>query len=405
MLSRLLVRLFLALILLFLTHGISTADIFQQDFEIRYSTYDSSEKSILSRHVAQAKIGLPPEPSEYEIAAAFNAYIYRNLKRADGASGKGTVDILTQGEAVCGGMVVTLAEMLYSVGIKSRFAFLVGGNAAHSMLEVSFNNNESGLFDPYHGIAYYDQERHHPVSITQVESYIDEKIMQPVLFVRKKAQPVFNTREYLAANYSTHDTENRVDYNFSQIFKRAHAAGIANTGLYTTINIMLEPKQFVGVRSWNRSKGARPWTRIAQWKLANGEYLSWAYIMGQTSLGYVVEHVYTLKGLKVGKKYSLILIVANAYKNDQGRTSGPAITLQPVAPFADATFEVLENRGFSDDTYSPQIVRHTFTATKTEMVVIGQGTGDFVLQGIGLDTLDYGDNSSISLGERVISLR
>ncbi len=123
--------------------------------------------------------------------------------------------------------------------------------------------------------------------------------------------------------------------------------------------------------------------------------------MGQTSLGYVVEHAYALKGLEVGKKYSLILIVANAYTNDQSRASRPAITLQPVAPFADATFETLENRGFSDDAYSPQIVRHIFTATKTEMVIVGQGTGEFVLQGIGLNTLDSGGTPTIRSGDGV----
>ena len=110
--------------------------------------------------------------------------------------------------------------------------------------------------------------------------------------------------------------------------------------------------------------------------------MSWAYILGQTSQGYVVEHVYSIRNLTPGEEYILKLKIANAYAPRNEPVSNPAITVRPVHPLGEPTIKILDQQGWSPSAYSPQIVEHRFVATDKVARIVAQVTGDIVLQAI-----------------------
>jgi hypothetical protein len=127
------------------------------------------------------------------------------------------------------------------------------------------------------------------------------------------------------------------------------------------------------------------WTKLSLWRLSSGEYLSWAYILGQSSLGYLVEHAYSLERLDIGTSYTLRIKIANAYVPRGGAVANPAITLQPVVPFRPPAFVSLENRGYADgNEYVFQTAEISFVANSTTATIIAHATGDLVLQSIEL---------------------
>src|SRR3546814_13499619 len=66
------------------------------------------------------------------------------------------------------------------------------------MLEVYFSDGAQGLFDPYHGIAYYDAETKRPVSILSISEYISQG-KAPVSYVQRAATPMRSFAETYAA--------------------------------------------------------------------------------------------------------------------------------------------------------------------------------------------------------------
>lgn len=354
----------------------------KQEFEKRYEHYLPEQRAIIKDHVDAALSNLPENASEYEIAATLNAYIYRTLQRRPNATGGGVV-VLTTGGAICGGMVATLAEMLYSIDIRSRYAFTVGGSVAHSMVEVYFSDGQRGLFDPYHGIAYFDLNTSQPVSITDIDKYlIKDKL--PILYAKKNTQNDISSGLF-SGLYSEKPDNKRADYSFFNIFEGSDNKGIANSGFTTTIRVDLSPGTVIGSANWvETDTEPKPWTRISRWQRSPGEYLSWAYQLGQISLGYLVEHAYVLNDLKPGYRYTLRLLIANAYTAVNSLVDKPAITLQPISPYSDPKYIYLESRGYSNKNYQPQVVEMSFEAQREEVVVIGQGVGQFILQNISL---------------------
>jgi hypothetical protein len=271
-------------------------------------------------------------------------------------------------------MVASLAEMLYSIGIKSRYAFAVGGRKAHSMLQVYFSNNKEGLFDPFNGVIYIDRSNGTPISLSTVFNYLT-KGSTAVLYARRKIEdpdgPV------LSSQYALSPDSDRPDYAFPGIFTEAKALGLANSGFSTTIQIVLSPHSMVGPANWVRSTDEpKPWTKLSLWRLSSGEYLSWAYILGQSSLGYLVEHAYSLERLDIGTSYTLRIKIANAYVPRGGAVANPAITLQPVVPFRPPAFVSLENRGYADgNEYVFQTAEISFVANSTTATIIAHATG------------------------------
>src|SRR3546814_691421 len=243
-----------------------------QDFERRFESYSAAQTAVIETHVQRALSGLSDDASEFDKAAAMNAYIYATVERKAFAGTGSRAQVLADRAGVCGGMVVSLAEMLHSVGIKSRLAYTIGGKAAHSMLEVYFSDGAQGLFDPYHGIAYYDAETKRPVSILSISEYISQG-KAPVSYVQRAATPMRS----FAETYAATDEAGRTDYAYPDIFTHAEQRGIANSGFVNTIHIELRPGDLIGIRDWAASSDTPyPWTHLSLWQSKPGYYLSWA---------------------------------------------------------------------------------------------------------------------------------
>lgn len=340
----------------------------------------NAHRKILREHLSTALAGLEPETSEFARAAALNAYLHLTLVRTNGATASNSVDVLRSGQAVCGGMALTLKDLLNEAGIRAEYAFTIGGHVAHSMVEAFFSDGLRGLFDPYHGVAYFDRVRENPVSIVELRDYIANGT-HPVMYVRRSAaaEPPFT----LDSVYSEKDMDSRIDYDFEDLFTNIDGLGVANSGFLSHVNITLAPGEHVGNPAWTEPTDTepRPWTNLSMWTRKEGGRLSWAYLLGTISMGYLVHHVYTLSGLEKGKQYRLLIKVANAYMTRDSKAPAPALTLHPIQPFGHSKYVALETRGYNPSReYQAQRVGITLRAAKDTMIISAFATGDLVLQ-------------------------
>lgn len=344
----------------------------------------SDDEPIIAHHVGKALAGLPETASRYDKAAALNAYVHLTLKRTDGSVAQTADEVLVAGAAVCGGMSLVLIKMLEHIGLKAEYAFTHGGLAAHSMVEVIFTEIVHGLFDPYHGVAFYSPTRGRPLSILEMDDFVHAD-PAPVFYVRRSLDRGLPLSRENA--YSETDEDGRRDFAFPGLFTDADGVGLANSGFVSFIHAELTPGTTLGDALWSpgNPESARPWSALAQLQRPNGGYVSWAYLLGQTSLGYRIGHVYSLGNLVPGNRYELVLKVANAYVNSNSTAPDPAITIHPAQPAGRSAFISLDVRGFREgDEYYPQTARMIFTALAAEMTFITAATGDIVLQSIAL---------------------
>tara|TARA_R110002072_G_scaffold1029_6_gene8556 strand:- start:349 stop:1449 length:1101 start_codon:yes stop_codon:yes gene_type:complete len=351
-------------------------------------TQPTAERGSVAVHTEKALAGLPPRASAYDKAAAINAYVHLFLKRVSGSTAQTADEVLDSGEAVCGGMSLVMIKMLAHVGLRGEYAFTHGGLAAHSMVEVIFTDTVQGLFDPYHGLAFYSVAEGRPLSIQEIADYADAD-PAPVFYVQRSTDrnlPLI--RENV---YSETDEDGRGDFAFPGLFTEADGVGLANSGFVSFIHVELSPWDVLGDEVWTGApdETPRPWTTLAKLQRASGAYVSWAYLLGQTSLGYRIAHVYALENLEPGRKYVLRLKIANAYVNKELGGLKPSVTLHPAIPTGRSQFVLLNARGYrADESYVPQYAELAFTAERPQMTFLGAATGDIVLQCISLVEAD-----------------
>src|SRR3546814_16499619 len=98
------------------------------------------------------------------------------------------------------------------------------------MLEVYFSDGAQGLFDPYHGIAYYDAETKRLVSILSISEYISQG-KAPVSYVQRAAPPMRS----FAETYAAPAEARRPDYTYPDLFTPPEPTDIAPSGFVTPI--------------------------------------------------------------------------------------------------------------------------------------------------------------------------
>ncbi len=337
----------------------------------------------------KAWANLPADSTSIERVAAINAYLFQYLVRKERSGDTRAVDILRGRGAVCGGMVLTMAEMLYAAGYKSKYAYLVGGKAAHSMLEVAYPNGMKHLFDPYHGVLYFHPGTQRPVSLQGIETYIQSK-KSPAMYAQRGnflsptvVQPIAS----LAKGYTSTPHRLLGGYSFPGIFTQARASGVANSGVATTIDIGLTPGQTIGATTWVPTpREPNPWTRLSLWRDTPTTYLSWAYVLGNSSLGYKVQHELKMTRLRSGTNYTLEYFVVNAYP---GNTDTTELSMRLEGKNGNSTTLLetsVSKKGYGrDGNVTPQVITFSFTATGNQMNFRLSGTGDFVMMGIRLN--------------------
>ncbi len=337
-----------------------------------------SATKIVRTHISKALSGLPKSASDFEKAAAINAYIFLYLKRTNGATANSATEVLESGQAVCGGMTMAMREMLKYSKISSKYAFTFGGLAAHSMVEAKFSDGSSGLFDPYHGLLYFDAKKQVPVSLLKLEKFI-AKNDTPIQYLDRSLD--ISSPLIFKDIYSETPMTEIVDFDFPEIFTKADGIGIANSGFVSFVNIDLKPGQSVGNKDWAEPTDTepKPWSALSVWERGEGDRLSWAYILGQINVGYIIQHTYTLTGLVPGQRYELLLKIANAYPNKN--KDNLALTMHPVYPFGRSKYIDLQPRGYNGKKkYRPQLSSIKLIASKETMVVNVVASGDIVLQ-------------------------
>jgi len=354
----------------------------KKSFEEAYDAYSIEQKTAIN---AAAQNAIGNAGNDLEKAAALTYYVHNTIMRGTDPANNG-FDILKNGNGVCGGMSILLAELLYSQNIPSSLAYLRGGGVAHSMVEAELKNGEHMLLDPYFGVVYYDTKRNKPVGIVELMEYINRQ-QKPVLYVKNAPATPFSS---MKQSFAQEDPSSSGDYHFPALFTDADGYGLADSGFTDTIIMPLTPGTSLGNPNWKESTSEpRPWTKLSTLQL-DGRYLSWAYMLGDTYTGYHIQHSYALTNLVPNTSYTLEVEVANAYTSPFGKEREPAISIQQIYPTTipqtKATHHfMLEQRGYAGDKpYHPQTLSVTFTAQKQETSFIADGVGDFVISAITL---------------------
>ncbi len=375
----------------------------RQVFEKAFATYNEKQRSTILAHVERALTKLPEGASPLEKAAAINTYLYQYFRRAHLAKGANGVELLQSGEAICGGAVATMAEMLYAIGVKGKYAYAIGGNAAHSMMEVFFDDGTQGLFDPYHGVLYLDREKAQPLSIIDINNNLEEYARRPPVMFTAHGKATTPSgvvpMASLSAAYTPTDRFGRTDYDFVKLFNKADSVGVANSGLSSFVNIELRPGDVIGRKSWKQSHTEpRPWTKLAMWEREPGDYLSWAYMLGDSALGYTVKHVYTMRGLDRGRNYLLELYIATAYGQPDSDVANAVVSVQPTAPFGKTRHLEVKPGGYVPDNFVPRRLEIPFRAEASEVVFVLDAHGILTLSGIELERGEGDGDKNFLLG-------
>lgn len=342
----------------------------------------------ISMHLKKAIQGLS-KPGSFDVAVAANAYIYLSIERKHGATASSAEEVLSKGTGVCGGMTLALRGLLNEAGIENEYAFTVGGLVAHSMVQAKLDNGQNLLMDPYHGVLYFSEKDKLPLGIDEVYGYL--KSPEVVYFVDRKSKLGTKPLKFKTAYTSTLDPK-PVDYDFPELFSTADSFGVANSGFTTLVGMELKPDAVIGNPKWvpGNDYEPRPWTSLSRWKKEDTRYLSWAYLLGISSQGYLIEHTYMLKGLTPGNRYRLELLIATAHpvSIDRSTHDCPAITIQPITPFGKPKKIKLEARAFSDrNDYHPQIAKMSIIASHADMTLQTFTQAEIVIQSIQLKAL------------------
>lgn len=341
---------------------------------------------VVSTHIKTIREWVPSAQTSFEKAAAICAYLYNYLERHNGATGNTAAEILNSKKAVCGGMTLSMRELLAEEGIESRYAFTYGRQAAHSMIEAKISSHGYALFDPYHGVAYCEDLKEKHLDIGKISAFFKTD-PSPLFYVKKIEN--FSQPQTLEEIYERSPSFERKDFEFPKIFLDTDGWGVAHSGFLSHIDILLTPGTAHGMQNWEtlpeEERTDRPWNALALLELSPNVRLSWAYMLGFSGSGYIIQHNYFLQELVPSHRYRLELKIANAYPIQKSDFQGPAVTFRPMIYGTNSKFCALKHLGFSPGTaYQPQIAFFDLIAPAETLIVSAFAHGDLVLQSIAL---------------------
>lgn len=361
-----------------------------QDFEIRVANYKPAELEFLFEHIDLALSKLPEDASEFEKVAAINDYLYQYLLVEVNATGDNAIDVLSQEHAICGGVILTMSEMLYAIGVKSKYAYIYGGLGAHSMVEVFFSDGTRGLFDPTYGLLYYNPTTHQPISIFDIFENVE--LSRHAYYTTHPKQNINGQITPLSDIFTAYADKDIIGGRIFSgspmdpyaIFSAAEGGGVANEGVANFIEVELHPGTLLGEKEWTPDgEWPLPWGKLAAWQREDGTYLSWAYQMGQT-LGYDIKHVYTLTNLEPGKTYTLRHYLARAYPAVNSDLPGPTITIQQIHPFGFTRYKNLDYIDIPFDAFEAYSSDLVFKAADDQMTFVFDVSGTVIITAIEL---------------------
>ena len=365
----------------------SNAKVEKQNFERAFDEYSVEEKDVVIVHVNKALSFLPNDADELEKAAAINDYVYQYFvnKSNYGNAAK----LLKEGYAICGGAAVTMSEMLYSIGIKSRLAFLIGipNQGAHSLVEVYFSNGTRGLYDPTFGILWYDHRNDMPISITKL---LEDPRLSNVFLYKSENKKRDTTEEGIRPSRGFLQTyESRKNYRekyydpYLSFLKRS-GGGVSGEQYKTYVKIPVKPDILYGDKKGN-VESAFPWTKLAVLQSQEEEYISWAYMVGKTGV-YNISHIYQLGDLHIGRQYILTIYYAKA---SDAILSIQILNGHRVNQDNDSTFYYeLDNLYYKKDDYKIEHIGIPFIVDSKDVKIIMSTEGYLILTAIELKEND-----------------
>jgi len=358
-----------------------------QNFEIVYDNYSVDEKSIIEYHVNKSLSHLKSRDSELEIVAAINDYLYQFFILKD-ILGKGGADFLKDGHSICGGHAVTMAEMLYSLGIKSKLAYLIGipEQGAHSLLEVYFSDGSQGLFDSTFGVFWYNYDQHQPISIFTLAKkpqlsnlYLYKTIHNKRNTLQQPIQPFYSIK----SNYKNRKNYREPYYDPYTSFLVRQGAGVGSGEHQVFVDISM-PVDSVYGENYSQHKvdnSLPPWQKLSTLQDQTGQYISWLYMLGTIpSLGNNVAHIYQFNNLELGKKYELKIYYVKAL--DVSLSIKNIGAYLPDLQNNSTYFEDIENIEYSPENYKVKNITIPFISRKDNVKIIVSTRGYMILNAL-----------------------
>lgn len=337
---------------------------------------------VILEHAVAVLCALPVETvaqgDPFELCAAVNAYVHLKVTRKHKTTAGSGAEVLTKGEGVCGSMVLAARELLEAMGVDCELAYTLGGPVAHSMIEAEVDGG-GALIDPYHGVIYCDPSGERPLSLEETIEAAGQG-RQVARFVRRAAAPDLLAREVV---YSSGDEDDRQDYRFPDDYLGLDGYGLAGSGFADFVDVEIPLGRTLGNPDWATPSPDEPtpYFALASERKPDGSHLSWAFILGQTGMGYNVQHLYRVTGLTPGSRFTLKLFVATAYGTPD---RPPVVTLRQVEGGSTLARRRLLHASYKDTDGGGglQVIEATFIAEAERASIVTHAQGDFVLNAL-----------------------
>ncbi|HSI64111.1 MAG TPA: hypothetical protein VLE43_13370 [Candidatus Saccharimonadia bacterium] len=240
--------------------------------------------------------------------------------------------------------------------------------------------------DPYFGVIYLETSTGAPVSPAKVAHSENVRAHHAI---HKHAADASAIRPFvsLKESFSPDAPSSSPAYHYPELFTQADGVHEANSGIHDFISIPLQPGVPLGRADWQPSNAEPvPWTALQNWKRPSGQWLSWAFTLGEMSMGNNVAHSYSLSQLIPGQNYSLTLHIAVAGKTRSSSISDPALSIQQVTPWGESHSRSFKERRFdAQKPFVAERMKIDFKATSSEMSFVGVASGYFLINCITLN--------------------
>jgi len=267
-----------------------------------------NDRALLKKHVSFALSSLN-EKNEHEIAAAINDYLFQFLLSIPHWGEP--AQVLEDEEAICGVHAHVMSAMLSDCGIENRIAYMldVPYQNSHCLVEVHFKDGSMGLFDPMHGLYWFDQEKNTHLSMNNLKnqpSLASTKILKTIHAKRKSKHDSVSPFISAANHYQPFTDDHEL--HFEEMFSTYSNAGVEGNSFKIFQRISFKDDFTVlGDRSSKNMKGAL--SSLCLEKGENAGPICCIHQLGKSSGGQHlnVAHIYELNQLKKNQPYTLTL--------------------------------------------------------------------------------------------------
>jgi hypothetical protein len=318
--------------------------------------------------------------NSFEFTCIIMAHLYRAFDRELFADETDPLEILRTRKGMCGGMVLAAQSLYAALGYKSHIAYTIGGTVAHSMLEIDTIEG-SALLDFYNGIAFIDKKTRLPLSLEAVidSAQANENIC---LYAKKDCLKFFDLRfDDVLLDHEDHD---RSTFSWPDNFLNLDGHGLSGSGEVDFNIIELKPNQTLGNENWKvgLEGEATPYMRLAHLKHADGSAHSWAYMNGQTGIGYHIQHTYYCQDLVPGNSYNLKIGLINAFSLNKPKLKWTLRALSSKENYKKINILPLDQD--YKVSYDPVYVNFDFIAKGTTEIILSYLEGEVLLASIAL---------------------